>query len=108
MTAITVNYGTTKTLSETITPVEVFNTTILLPGSASDTSVTLGSLTDPKLLMVYGADDISFKLNADGTDVIRADPVAVIMDTKNGLGITAILLSNGGASEQTVYVYAEE
>ena len=108
MTDVTVAYGTAKTATQSITPDEVFNTIILLAGGASDTSLTLGTLTNPKIIMVFGGADVSFKLGSDGTDAIGADPFAVVADDGNGLSETIILLSNSGAGEITVYVYAEE
>lgn len=97
--------GTTGTQSGT--EVEYFKNTITLPGSASDTSLTLGTLTDPTVIAVFGATGISFKLGSGGTDSIKANPFAAIADA-DGIGESVILLSNGDASEQTVTVIAAE
>ncbi len=107
MTAVTVAYGSTKTATQSVTPVEVFEQRVRLAAGASDTTLTLGSLSNPKFVMVFGESDISVKI-ASGTDALDADPFMVLADDKNGLGFASILLSNGGTSERTVYVYAEE
>lgn len=107
MTDIDVNYGSTKEETMSTTPGETFATEVKVPAGASDTSLKLGLLTDPVVLVVYGATGVSFKLDSTGTDPIKANPFAVVSD-EDGLSIDEILLSNSAAQEQTVYVYAEE
>ena len=107
MTDVTVSYGSTKTATQSVSAVEIFEQRVRLAADASDTSLTLGSLTNPKFVMVFGDSDISVKIAA-GTDALDADPFMVLADDKNGLGFASILLSNAGSSERTIYVYAEE
>lgn len=107
MSDVTLAVGT-KTETQSVTPGEVFNQTLKLAAAASDTSLTLGTLTDPKFIAVYGGEGISFKLGSGGTDAITADPMAIICADNDGIGESIILLSNSSASEVVVYVYAEE
>ena len=72
-----------------------------------DTALLLNLLTDPTVLVVYGAQGISFKLDAGGADDIAANPFAVVAD-EDGLGIDRILLSNSSGVEQTVFIYAAQ
>ena len=85
-----------------------FDMDITVAAAASDVSLTLGGLTAPKVLIVIGGDDVKFKLNAGGTDEIDADPFAIICDETDGIGVTAILLSNGGAADIVARVIAVE
>jgi hypothetical protein len=86
---------------------EKFQMTILLAGNASDTSITLGSITNAKYIVVIGARGISFKLGSGGSDDIGADPFGVVSD-EYGLGENIVLLSNSRPSEQSVIVMAGE
>jgi len=88
---------------------EKFNHTMKLAGLAADISLTLGALTVPKyIIVVGGASGVSFKLGGAGTDVINAYPYAAICSDTAGFACTAILLSNSGAQEVDVTVYAGE
>jgi hypothetical protein len=98
----------TKTTAVTGSHTVEFISVISLANGAADTSLTLGSLTDPKVLVVIGATGITFKLGAAGTDSIGADQVAAICDEGTGLGITEILLSNSDSVTHAVTVYAAE
>ncbi|NIV37476.1 MAG: hypothetical protein GWN58_51075, partial [Anaerolineae bacterium] len=55
-------------------------------------------------LIVIGATGITFKLDSTGTDAINADPIAIVSDDEDGLGIDEILISNGDTAEHTVTV----
>jgi len=98
----------TKTATATVALTEEFWATVKLPGSASDTVLKLNLLTDPAMLIVYGDEGISFKLNSTGTDAIGADPFAVVANNADGLGIDEVLLSNSDASEHDVTIIAIE
>lgn len=87
---------------------ETFWAEVSLEAAASDVVLKLNLLTDPKMLVVIGAEGISFKLDSTGTDAIAANPVAVIGDEDAGLGIDEILLSNGDTQSHTVVVIAME
>lgn len=88
---------------------EKFNHTMRLAGAASDISLTLGAITNPKyIIVVASATGVSFKLGGAGTDAINAYPYAVVCSDTAGFACTAILLSNGGAQECDVTVYAGE
>ncbi len=87
---------------------ETFWAEVKLPAAAADTELKLNLLTDPKILVVFASEGVSFKLDSTGTDPIHADPVAVIGAENDGLGIDEILLSNGAAAEATVTVIAFE
>jgi hypothetical protein len=86
---------------------ETFKSVIALPAGASDTSLTLGTITDPLYIAVFGGEGISFKLGAAGTDEIGANPVGVVSD-EQGLGETVVLLSNDSGVEVEVAVLAAE
>ena len=98
----------TKTQTADDTCSETFWAEVKLPGAASDTTLTLNLLTDPKVLVVIGAAGVTFKLDGTGIDAIGADPVAVVSNEGDGLGIDEILLSNGGVAEASVTVIAFE
>jgi len=80
--------------------------TIKLSAGASDTSLTLALLTDPVLIYVQGGPGVSFKLTG-GTDVIPANPCALITDF-DGFTNATILLSNSSGVEVDVKVVAVE
>ncbi|HID63651.1 MAG TPA: hypothetical protein EYP49_13080 [Anaerolineae bacterium] len=87
---------------------ETFWAEVSVAAEASDVTLKLNLLTDPKILVVIGAKGISFKLDSTGTDAIRANPVAVVGDEDEGLGIDEILLSNSDTQAHTVTVIAAE
>lgn len=98
----------TKTETADDSASEEFWISLTLTASAVDTSVTLGGLTDPKALIVIGGEGITFKLGAAGTDAVGADPVAVVGNEGDGLGIAAILLSNAESQARSVQIIAFE
>ena len=82
---------------------------VQLDTAASDVVLLLDLETDPKVLIVVGEAGVSFKLgNTGGTDAIGADPVAVVSNEGDGLGITGIQLSNSSAVTTAVTVMAFE
>ena len=81
---------------------------VSLEAAASDTVLKLNLLTDPKILVVIGAKGVSFKLDSTGTDAIAANPIAVLGDEDEGLGIDEILLSNSDSQAHEVTVIAFE
>jgi len=87
---------------------ETFWAEVSLPAAASDTVLKLNLLTDPKVLVVLGAKGVSFKLDSTGTDAIHADPVAVVGDEDDGLGIDEVLLSNSDSQAHDVIIIAME
>lgn len=97
----------TKTTTGTGSLTEEFWTTITVAALASDDSIQLGSLTDPVVVIVIGADGISFKLGDTGADAIGANPVAVVSD-EDGLGIDEVRVSNADAAPHAVTVIAWE
>lgn len=103
--------GSTSDRSESVTADDTCTQSIWfevsVAAAASDTNIKLAGLTDPKILVVYGGNGISFKLDSTGTDAISADPIAIVGNENNGLGIDEILISNSGAT-QTVGIYAAE
>ena len=102
--AVTVDSEIAST--ETGTESERFVAEVSLQAGASDVSVTLGTLTDPVFVAIEGASGVSFKIES-GTDSLGANPCAVIQDA-DGLGISAVLLSNSDGQEQTVTIVAAE
>jgi len=96
------------TFAETITDEsERFSSdTVKLEAGASDVTLTLSLLTNPTLLYVQGASGVSFKLTG-GTDVIPANPCALITDA-DGFANASILLSNSSGVEVDVKVVAIE
>lgn len=79
---------------------------IKLAAGAADVSLTLSTLTHPTLIYVRGASGVSFKVIA-GTDVIPANPCALIADA-DGFANASILLSNSSGVEVDVGVVAIE
>jgi len=79
---------------------------IKLAAGVSDTSLTLGTITHPKLIYVQGGSGISLKL-VGGTDVIPANPSALITNL-DGFANASILLSNSSGVELTVYILVAE
>jgi hypothetical protein len=94
-------------VTQTGTVGEKFQHTMKLAAGASDINLAIGAITVPKYLIVVGAEGVSFKLDAGGTDAIGAYPIAVVTD-EDGMTLSAILLSNSGAQEAEVTVYAGE
>ena len=106
LTGTTTDRTATATADDSCT--EIFWAEVKLPSEAADTALLLNLLTDPKVLVVYGAKGVSFKLDADGTDAIAADPIAVVSNEGDGLAINQVLLSNGDTAEHTVTIMAFE
>lgn len=98
----------TKTDTATKSLTEEFWAQVSLEPAASDTVLKLNLLTDPSILVVYGATGCSFKLDSTGTDSISCDPIAVVADEGSGLGIDEILLSNGDGQSHIVTIVAFE
>lgn len=95
-------------LTHTFDPVETAVAEVKLPGGAADTSLKLALLTEPTYLVVASeSEEVTFKLESAGTDPIGAYPFAVVTNL-NGLTLDEILLSNPGAGEATVKVWAGE
>lgn len=86
---------------------EEFVTTITLAASASDISLTLGGITDPKYVIVVGGTGCSFKIGAGGADAIGCNPFGAFCDP-DGLSETIVLLSNSDGQSQAVTIYAGE
>lgn len=87
---------------------ETFWAEVSLEAGAADTALKLNLLTDPKILVVFGAKGVSFKLDSTGTDAIYANPIAIVGDEDDGLDIDEILLSNGDSQAHDVTVFAAE
>ncbi|HUW96435.1 MAG TPA: hypothetical protein VMW58_11670 [Anaerolineae bacterium] len=98
----------TDTTTGTGTIAESFWAEVSVPAGASDTVLKLNLLTDPDVLIILGAEGISFKLDSTGTDAISADPIAVISNDADGLGIDEILLSNSDSAPHTITIVAFE
>jgi hypothetical protein len=79
----------------------------LVAGSATDVNIKLGGLSDPKMLLVWGDDGISFKIASDG-DSLNANPFAALCEIQSGLGISEIWVSNSEADEKSITVMAIE
>lgn len=97
----------TQTTTSTGSHTEDFRITMTLAAGASDTSLALGGLTDPKFIAVMGGDGCSFKVAA-GTDAIGCNPLAILMDEDDGLNMSSILLSNADSQNHTIIVVAAE
>lgn len=78
-----------------------------IAGSASDTVFSLGGITDPIFLGVWGDEGVSFKIASDG-DALNAYPFACLSDEQDGLGISQIWVSNSEADEKTFTILAIE
>lgn len=78
-----------------------------IAGSASDTEFSLGGVTDPIFIGVWGAEGVSFKLAEGGTE-LNAYPFACVADAQDGLNVSSILVSNGEADEKTFTILAIE
>ena len=98
----------TKTDTATGSLTEEFWATVSLEPAASDTVLKLNLLTDPAILVVYGGTGCSFKLDSSGTDAISCDPIAVVSNEGDGLGIDEILLSNSDGQSHSVTIVAFE
>ena len=87
---------------------ESFYGTVALAGSASDTNVILGTLTDPKFLALFSSGaGVTFTIASGGTS-LAASPCAFLAETTDGLGISEVWLSNSNASARTVNILAAE
>jgi len=106
LTGSTSEYSKDATSDDTLT--EDFRSTVTVAAGAADDSLTLGGMTNPKALVVYGEQGITFKLGAAGADAVGADPIAVVIDEGGGLNIAAILISNADAVDHQVLVIAME
>ena len=106
---ITITIGTRSPVTETVTPTEEWEGTFRIAGGASDVSIALGTLTDPKCIFITSdIPGVSIKLGAGGVDDIAAYKFAYIADTDAGLGVSSVLVSNAGGNEAVVYMYAAE
>jgi len=102
--------ATDRTVTETTTETssESFWAEVALEAGASDTSLKLNLLTDPTALLVIGGTGISFKIGGTGTDAVRANPFAYLLDVDEGLGISDLLLSNSDSQPHDVTVICFE
>lgn len=98
----------TETSAAEISVTETFWAQVTVDPAASDVVLLLNLLTDPSALVVIGAKGISFKLDSTGTDLIAADPIAVVSDDDAGLAIDQILLTNTDSQSHVVTVIAVE
>lgn len=91
-----------------VAPARRFEATFTVPAGETDMVVSLTGCTNPKYLYVKAPADskITFKLGA-GTDVLHAVPVAYL-SSRTGLGVSQILISNGGLVEVEVTVAAAD
>ena len=106
LTGTTVNRTSDETMDDAC--VETFWAQVALQAGASDVVLKLNLLTDPKVLVVIGGEGISFKLDSTGTDALGADPLAVVANENDGLGIDELLLSNSDTQSHAVTVIAAE
>lgn len=104
--------GTTTDITKTITAddtcTQMFWGEVSVPAGASNVDVELGGLDDPKILVVKGGADCVFRLDTAGTDYIRCDPIAIVSDEDNGLGIDEILIDNNDSVSHSVLVFAAQ
>jgi len=85
-----------------------FYGTASLAGSASDTNVKLGTLTDAKFLALFSSGTgVTFTIASGGTS-LAAFPCAFLAETTDGLGISEVWLSNSNSSTRTVNILAAE
>ena len=84
---------------------------IKVPAGTTDEALALGMISTPKLVAVAvvseGAEGVSFKIGAAGTDDVSCCPIGVISD-KAGFSCDQILVSNAGSVEAEVVVVAAE
>ena len=95
---------TTQTGTET----EKLRLRVQVTAGASDTNIKLGSMTNPKYLVVLGAQDVTIKLDSTGTDSLGTNPCLYVSDDDDGLGIDEILVSNAGAGAADIVILAAE
>jgi len=87
---------------------ELFRHEMRLESDASDTVLKLGLIENPIMVAVFSPDgDVGFKLDSDGTDLIKGYPFACVMD-EDGLDIDEILLTNGSGNAIDIIVIAVE
>ena len=93
----------TKTISDLS---EEFWITTRLAAGAS-TTLALGSLTDPDMLLIFGGEGIWVKL--DATQAAHwADPFFVISNVHDGLDLSSVILGNDSAQEQAITIITVE
>jgi hypothetical protein len=104
--------GTTTDITKTITAddtcTQMFWGEVSVPAGASNVDVGLGELDDPKILVVKGGSDCVFRLDSTGTDRIRCDPIAIVSDEDNGLGIDQILIDNNDSVSHVVTIFCAQ
>ncbi len=87
---------------------KVYGGSIVADG-ATDVAISLGSITNPKILIVVGAPGISIKLVTSTGTVINAYPFAAALkcDTE-GFAQTSFYVSNSGSQPQQISWLAAE
>lgn len=95
----------TQTAAASLT--ENFWADLRLPAGASDTPLALNLLTDPTVIVLEGDTGIWMALSIGG-DKIYADPIAVLANEGDGLGVATIYLGNDDAVEHAIKVIAVE
>ena len=112
VTAVTELTGTSTSRTKSVTAdeslTEVFWAQVQLEAAASDVVLKMNLLTDPLILVVFGAAGVSFKLDSTGTDDLPADPIAVLGNEDAGMDIDEILLSNSDSVAHEVTIIAFE
>ena len=98
----------TKTATADESASEEFWVTVSIAAEASDITLTLSIVTDPKIVVIYGGKGISVKLGSAGTDSVGADPIAVIANEDAGLDISELLVSNSDTQAHAITVVAYE
>ena len=97
----------TKSESETVSSLnEDFWLSVKVAAGAS-TLLTLGSLADPQMLVVYGDEDCWVLLDATQR-AHPCNPFFIVSDTDNGLNLSSLYLVNGDTQEHTFTVIAVE
>ena len=79
-----------------------FNQTFRLTSGAKDFPVSLGTITDAKVLFIHTQGNIEFKVNSIGSAAIPCCPYSLIM--AQNAGITELFLTNLG-TEISVQVF---
>lgn len=73
-----------------------YNHTFTLASNATDTQVSLGTITSGKVLFIYTQGNIEFKVNSIGSAAVPCNPYALIL--ADNAGIQELYLTNLGTA----------
>mgnify|MGYP001216049872 CR=1 FL=1 len=111
LTLSSVVEGITRTQTVALTPGETTIVKAIIGSGGVEATISLGGITKPRMVAVFGGVGVVFRLAATGAGVtaIAADPFGVVVnDVVDGFTQSNIYITNAGAQPCTCTIIATE